>query len=49
MEQGDTLARDLLAEEACPVCGGHHGHEHHGGHCGEDRHGCAGNGGKCGA
>ena len=30
----------------------HHGHEHHGrhdqGHCGEDKHGCAGNGGKCG-
>ena len=31
----------------------HHGHEHHGrhgrGHCGEDKHGCAGNGGGCGA
>ena len=28
----------------------HHEHEHHGRHgvCGEDRHGCAGNGGKCG-
>lgn len=26
----------------------HHGHEHHGGHCGEDKHGCTGNGGKCG-
>lgn len=25
----------------------HHGHEHHG-RCGEDQHGCAGNGGKCG-
>ena len=24
----------------------HHNHEHHG-HCGEDKHGCAGNGGKC--
>jgi len=26
-------------------------HDHHGehGHCGEDKHGCAGNGGKCGA
>ncbi len=35
MEQGDTLARDLLAEEACPVCGGHHDHEHHHDH--EDR------------
>jgi len=41
MEQGDTLARDLLAEEACPVCGGHHGHEHHHDHgaCGcHDHH-----------
>ena len=37
MEQGDTLARDLLAEEACPVCGGHHGHEHHHDH---DESGC---------
>lgn len=27
---------------------GHHGHEHHGGDCGEDRHGCGGNGGNCG-
>lgn len=30
----------------------HHGQEHHGrhgqGHCGEDKHGCAGNGGGCG-
>lgn len=25
----------------------HHGHEHHG-HCGEDRHGCAGSGSRCG-
>lgn len=29
----------------------HHGYEHHGrhgeGHCGEDKHGCSGNGGKC--
>ena len=37
MEQGDTLARDLLAEEACPVCGGHHVHEHHHDH---DESGC---------
>ena len=39
-EQGDTLARDLLAEEACPVCGGHHGHEHHHDHgeCGCHHH-----------
>lgn len=26
----------------------HHGHEHHGERCGEDKHGCAGNGSKCG-
>ena len=40
MEQGDTLARDLLAEEACPVCGGHHGYEHHHDHgeCGHHDH-----------
>lgn len=25
----------------------HHSHEHHG-HCGEDKHGCGGNGGSCG-
>ena len=37
MEQGDTLARDLLEEEACPVCGSHHGHEHHHDH---DESGC---------
>ena len=24
------------------------GHHDHHGHCGEDKHGCAGNGGKCG-
>ncbi len=28
MEKGNTLAGDLLAEEACPVCGGHHHHDH---------------------
>ena len=39
MEQGDTLARDLLAEEACPVCGGRHDHEHHHDH---DESGCHG-------
>ena len=26
----------------------HHEHHGHRGHCGEDKHGCAGNGGKCG-
>lgn len=32
MENGNTLAEELLAEaeaESCPVCGGHHGHHHH--------------------
>ena len=32
MENGNTLAEDLLAEEeeeTCPVCGGHHHHHHH--------------------
>ena len=32
MEQGNTLAEDLLAEEeeeTCPVCGGHHHHHDH--------------------
>ncbi|MDE7219657.1 MAG: GTP-binding protein [Oscillospiraceae bacterium] len=40
MENGNTLAADLLAEEeedACPVCGGHHHHHH--GHD-EDGHEC---------
>ena len=44
MEGGDTLAGQLLAEEAsCPVCGGHHHHGHeHGEHacgCGGHEHG----------
>ena len=35
MEEGNTLAADLLAEEEiCPVCGGHHDHDHD--HCGHD-------------
>jgi len=35
MESGNTLAQELLAEEACPVCGGHHHHDHdHHDHCG---------------
>ena len=30
MEEGNTLAADLMAEEeVCPVCGCHHDHEHH--------------------
>ncbi len=39
MEQGNTLADDLLAEEeaeACPVCGGHHHHDHEHGCCHHD-------------
>ena len=29
MEQGNTLAQELLEqEEVCPVCGGHHHHDH---------------------
>ena len=29
MEEGNTLAADLMAEEEiCPVCGGHHDHDH---------------------
>ena len=27
----------------------HHGYEHHGGHCGENKHGCGRKGGNCGA
>ena len=43
MEQGNTLAQELLdEEEVCPVCGGHHdhdGHEHHHDHrCCEHEH-----------
>ena len=48
MEEGNTLAADLMAEEVCPVCGGHHDHdhEHHHDHdhdhdhcgCGHDHH-----------
>ncbi len=34
MEDGNTLARDLLAQEdACPVCGGHHHHDSHDHEC----------------
>ena len=30
MEEGKSLEEELLAEMACPVCGGHHhDHEHH--------------------
>lgn len=38
-----TGALNYSADVRCS----HHGHEHHG-HCGEDRHGCAGSGSRCG-
>lgn len=44
----DDAVKDFLAgtlNYSANVCCGHHGH--HGG-CGEDKHGCAGNGGNCG-
>lgn len=47
----DDAVKDFLAGKLnyqTEVQCSHHGHEHHGGHCGEDRHGCAGNGGNCG-
>ena len=37
MEQGNTFAADLMAEETCPTCGGHH-HEHHDHGCGCGHH-----------
>lgn len=47
----DDAVRDFLAgalNYQADVRCSHHGHEHRGGHCGEDKHGCAGNGGNCG-
>ncbi|MDE7242512.1 MAG: GTP-binding protein [Oscillospiraceae bacterium] len=40
MEEGNTLAADLLAEEdgVCPVCGHHHDHEHHHDHDHDHEH-----------
>ena len=39
MEQGNTFAADLMAEEVCPTCGGHHhDHEHHDHDCGCGHH-----------
>ena len=43
MEQGNTFAADLMAEEVCPTCGGHHHHDHHHDHgehcsCGHEHH-----------
>jgi len=34
MEEGNTFAADLMAEELCPHCGGHH----HDDHCGDHDH-----------
>ncbi|MDO4469912.1 MAG: GTP-binding protein [Bacillota bacterium] len=43
MENNRSLEKELMEEEACPVCGGHHHeHEHHHDHeecgCGHDHH-----------
>ena len=46
MEHNRSLEKELMEEEACPVCGGHHHHEEHEHHhhdheecgCGHDHH-----------
>lgn len=44
MENNRSLEKELMEEEACPVCGGHHHHEHEHHHdheecgCGHDHH-----------
>lgn len=44
MENNRSLEKELMEEEACPVCGGHHHHEHEHHHdheecgCGHDYH-----------
>lgn len=41
----DQAVRDFLKDELVynpDTCCSHHGMEHHGGHCGEDKQGCAG-------
>ena len=50
----DSAVKDFLAgtlNYTPDVQCSHHEHAHHGHHgsCGEDKHGCAGNGGSCGA
>ena len=40
MENNRSLEKELLEEEVCPVCGGHHEHHHEGGHDGECNCGC---------
>ncbi len=37
MEHNRSLEKELMEEEACPVCGGHH-HDHEGCGCGHDHH-----------
>lgn len=39
MENNRSLEKELLEEEVCPVCGGHHDHvHHHDGECGCEHH-----------
>ena len=42
MEHNRSLEKELMEEEACPVCGGHHHEHHHHDHeecgCGHDHH-----------
>ena len=41
MENNTSLEKELMEEETCPVCGGHHhhhDHEHHHEGCGHDHH-----------
>lgn len=38
MERTVSLEEELMNEEICPVCGGHHEHEHHHEECGHDHH-----------
>ncbi len=54
MENNRSLEKELLEEEVCPVCGGHHDYEHHhDGECGCEHHdgeacGCEHHDGECG-
>ena len=45
-EAVDALLKGTLAYNPQVHCD-HHGHHGEGHHCGEDKHGCAGNGGSC--
>ena len=46
--EADGAVRAFLAGTLTCNANVHCGHHDHHGHCGEDKHGCAGNGGKCG-